>query len=323
MVITALIDSVYNLARASHRLIRSTRLLRVRVMDSDKGSKDNNSIIFSGNKVEDWFKFDRQVLRWVRKTYGDSGVKMWNETAIVIDEHSVDAIAQDTYECIAKREGLKDADRYYDWDHFWSVRYQEGWRKEILGNIRDYVEGRTSDRAFQHMIELTQDELPSLRSGLQTKFAKATPSVIRSMEAEYEAGIPDKPGAVVFPKGVDIEAKVEQLEDRKRTLWFLCPEGIRKDYVYGKEPKLVRIVLNHLSCEYRHDVNRMLDIHKLQLQFKDKEVPEGMEIEGYSDEWLPTWKTLRATLLKTAEALRNDSSSSTSTSTLPLSLIHI
>ena len=114
MVITALIDSVYNLARASHRLIRSTRLLRVRVMDRDKESKDNNSIIFSGNKVEDWFKFDRQVLRWVRKTYGDSGVKMWNETAIVIDAQSVDAIAQDTYECIAEREGLKDADRYYD-----------------------------------------------------------------------------------------------------------------------------------------------------------------------------------------------------------------
>ena len=59
-----------------------------------------NSIIFSGKKVEDWFKFDRQILRWVRKTYGVSGEKLWSETAIVIDRQSVDAIAQDTYEAL-------------------------------------------------------------------------------------------------------------------------------------------------------------------------------------------------------------------------------
>ena len=285
--------------------------------DKDKESRGTTNIVFCGSKVEEWFKFDRQVLRWVRKKYGDSGVKLWNETAIAIDASSVDAIAQDTYESIADSEGFKEADRYYDWDHFWSVRYQGIWRKKTLCSIRDYVEERTSNRAFQHMIELTPDELPTLRSGLQLKFAKATPTVIRSMEQEYEAGIPEKPGAQIFPKGINIEEKVEQLEDRKRTLWFLCPEGIRANYLYGKEPKLVRIVLNHLSSEYRHDVNRMLDIHKVQLQFKGKEVPSGMEIEGYSDEWLPAWKTLRETLLKTAEALRNDSSSSSSPSSLP------
>ena len=281
--------------------------------DKDKDYRSTNSIIFSGRKVDEWFKFDRQILRWVRKTYGDSGVKLWSETAIAIDASSVDSIAQDTYESIADSEGFKDADRYWEWDHFWSVRYQQIWRNKTLAGIRDYVEGRTSHRAFQHMMELTADELPSLRSGLQTKFAKATPTVIRSMEQEYEAGMPDSPGKPVFPKGIDIEVKVEQLEDRKRTLWFLCPEGIRKDYVYGQEPKLVRIVLNHLSSDYRHDVNRMLDIHKVQLQLQGSKVPEGTEIEGYSDEWLPTWKTLRATLLKTAEAMSNDSSSSSST----------
>ena len=113
------------------------------------------------------------------------------------------------------------------------------------------------------------------------------------MEQEFDAGLPSKPGAVVFPAGIDIEEKIEQLEDRKRTLWFLCPEKLRKKYEYGKDPKLVRIVLTHLSSEYRHDVNRMLDIHKLELKIKGQEVPEGTEVEGYSDEWLPEWRKLR------------------------------
>ena len=126
------------------------------------------------------------------------------------------------------------------------------------------------------------------------------------MEQEYEAGLPSKPGAVVFPKGIDIETKIEALEDRRRTLWFLCPEKLREEYVYGKAPKLVRIVLNHLSSEYRHDVNRMLDIHKVQLEVRGQPVPSELEIEGYQDEWLPEWKTLRECLLKTKEALGND-----------------
>jgi hypothetical protein len=163
------------------------------------------------------------------------------------------------------------------------------------------------------MVGLTAEGLPTLRSDLQKFFAKATGTVSRCMEQEYEAGIPDKPGDKPFPLGINIEKEVEQLEDMKRTLWFLCPEKLRNEYAYGKEPKLVRIVLNHLSTEYRHDVNRMLDIHKIQLQIKGNAVPIGLDVEGYSDEGLPEWKTLRETLLKTAEALGNDSTSTTST----------
>ena len=287
-------------------------------MDNDKEIRGTTNIIFSGAKVEEWFKFDRQVLRWVRRNYGSAGVKLWNETATVIDAHSVNAVGQDTYESLIESEGFKEADRYYDWGHFWPVDYQRSWRTKTRGLIRDYVEGRCDDRAFQHMIELTDDKLPTIRSDLQKKFAKATSTVVRRMEQEYEAGIPGKPGDKPFPIGINIEEKVEQLEDRKRTLWFLCPEHIRVTYLYGQESKLVRIVLNHLSSEYRPDVNRMIDLHKIQLKLAGKEVPAGVDVEGYSDEWLPAWKELRDTLLKTAEALGNDkSSSSSSSSSLP------
>ena len=281
-------------------------------MSSKKDSDSKtNDIVFSGKRVEDWFKFDRQVLRYVRKKYGKVGEQLWLETATAIDENSVSAIAQDTYSDLVNREGFKEAKEYWNWDHFWSVSYQDSCRARIYSGIRDYVEERTEGRAFQHMVELETSALPKLRSGMQYKFAKATPQVVRRMELEYEAGLPDKPGAVVFPEGCDIELKLEKLEDRKRTLWYLCPEALRKDYEFGREPKLVRIVLTHLSSEYRPDVNRMLDMHKLQLQIAGKPVPAGMEIEGYDDEWLPTWKMLRETLLKTSEALGNNAESAT------------
>ena len=82
------------------------------------------------------------------------------------------------------------------------------------------------------MLELKKDDYPHMRSKMQRKFAKATPATIRRMEQDYEAGLPSKPGAVVFPPGIDIETKIEELEDRKRTLWFLCPESIREGYHY-------------------------------------------------------------------------------------------
>ena len=91
---------------------------------SNRSNRDKeastNSIIFNGKKVDDWFRFDRQVTRWIRKTYGDYGIKLWNETAIAIDANSVGSIANDTYESLIESESQKDADYYYSWDYFWT-----------------------------------------------------------------------------------------------------------------------------------------------------------------------------------------------------------
>ena len=84
--------------------------------------------MFSGKRAEDWFKFDRQVLRYVRKKYGKVGEQLWLETATAIDESSVSAIAQDTYSDLVNREGFKEAKEYWNWDHFWSVSYQDSCR---------------------------------------------------------------------------------------------------------------------------------------------------------------------------------------------------
>ena len=72
----------------------------------DSDSKTND-IVFSWKKVEDWFKFDRQVLRYVRKKYGKVGEQLWLETATVIDDNSFSAIAQDTYSDLVNQLGNK------------------------------------------------------------------------------------------------------------------------------------------------------------------------------------------------------------------------
>ena len=148
---------------------------------TEKSEKTTNEIIFSGKKVEDWFRFDRQVLRAVRKKFGTVGEKLWSETAIAIDENSVAAIANDSYAEILRKEGFKEAAQYWDWEYFWSVAYQKSYRERMYVGIRDYVEERTSGRAFQHMVEVQVEDLPTLRSALQRKFAKATPALIRRM----------------------------------------------------------------------------------------------------------------------------------------------
>ena len=71
--------------------------------NSDKEASTNN-IIFDGKKVDDWFRFDRQVTRWIRKTHGDYGIKLWNETAIAIDGNSVVAIGNDSYVSLIESE---------------------------------------------------------------------------------------------------------------------------------------------------------------------------------------------------------------------------
>ena len=89
-------------------------------------SKESNStdVVFAGVSVENWFKFDRQVMRYVRKKFGDAGEQLWMETAPVIDNSTVEAIATAVYEEKIRSDGIKEATSYWEWDHFWSVEYQ-------------------------------------------------------------------------------------------------------------------------------------------------------------------------------------------------------
>ena len=64
-------------------------------------------VVFDGENIAEWFRFDRQVLRRAKKLYGKYGDKLWNGTTTPIDAQTVDAIAQDTYDVILKNGGAE------------------------------------------------------------------------------------------------------------------------------------------------------------------------------------------------------------------------
>ena len=279
---------------------------------SEKDQIDwNATVIFDGSNVEEWFRFDRQVLRFVKKEYGDYGIKLWNGTTIEIDANSVEAIANDTYESMVKIKGRKEADINYWSVEFWTVDWQQKWRDDAVSSIRDYVESRTRDKAFRFLTELDNDDWPMLRSKLQKEYARATAAKIKVLEMEYDLGLVAQ-GQQAFPPGVNMEEKLYALNQRRTRLWFLAPEHLRKDYRHGKSEYMVRIILNHLTdMSYLGRLDTVIMMHKFKLQQQGINVPEDTQIENYSDEWLPAYKDVKENLLSTYETIQLSEAKST------------
>ena len=78
-------------------------------------------VIFTGINVEDFFRFERQVLRWCKYKYGDYGAKLWQNTTVTIDANTVDSVGQDAWESILEKRGTKEASENWEWDYFWTV----------------------------------------------------------------------------------------------------------------------------------------------------------------------------------------------------------
>ena len=53
--------------------------------------KEAVDIVFDGKKLANWFIYDRQVLRFMRKKYGIIGEQIWLGTSIPIETATVDA----------------------------------------------------------------------------------------------------------------------------------------------------------------------------------------------------------------------------------------
>jgi len=100
--------------------------------------KEAVDIVFDGKKLANWFIYDRQVLRFMRKKYGIIGEQIWLGTSIPIETATVDAIAQDVYWEIVRKENHKEASEYWGWDYFWTVSYQQKWRENVVTCMFDY-----------------------------------------------------------------------------------------------------------------------------------------------------------------------------------------
>ena len=275
--------------------------------DPAHGFVKDEDFVFSGDQIKDWFRLDRVVTRWSKKKYHKQGPQLWNDSAVPIDQQTVAAVAQDTYGTILKVDGFKEATAYYEWNHFWTVAYQQQWRADAIEGIKDFVESKSTGKAVKLLTELEEDKWPALRAIMMRKFAKTTPRQVKAMENEYIAGLPKSAGAAPFPKGIDIEMKLFDLEQHKLTLWLICPEERRDTYYHAKDATLVRIILNHVNSDYMPDLNRVIDLHKVERRRLGLAVPADAAAENYDDEWLPDYEVIKTCLEATYETLQKDS----------------
>ena len=113
---------------------------------------EGRRVILSGKDLQDWFKFDRQALRWCRRKYGDElGPRLWNDAFRHLDESSVTAIAQDVYDNMLRVDGYKEASNYYDWDWFWTVDYQRAERERMIAKLYDFIEEHCDGKRHSRM----------------------------------------------------------------------------------------------------------------------------------------------------------------------------
>ena len=138
------------------------------------------------------------------------------------------------------------------------------------------------------------------------QFGSGSGGNIHEKEIDYDRGMPEK-GKVAFPAGCDMSEKLRKLESRR--LYFLKMAGsdeLRRTYIYCQESKLVRIVLEHVNKnEYGDCVKRVLELVKMQRlvrrtmdgdAFAIDAIPDN-HARSFSDDWLPSWVVLKASLL--------------------------
>ena len=102
----------------------------------------------------------------------------------------------------------------------------------------------------------------SMRDYMFRRFGAGQPEVLQERVRLYLLGIPDSHG-VAFPPRVDIEEKLDTLEEEREYLLDMCPSELRNTYDDGKEETLVRILLRHLPAEYDAAVKTVKDLARL------------------------------------------------------------
>jgi hypothetical protein len=155
--------------------------------------------------------------------------------------------------------------------------------------------------------EVGIDNASSLRKALKKQYGGASEDV-KHREEIFENGMPEK-GKKVFPKGIDIEAKLRQLFREWQELVLLCPEENKETYKYAKESELVKICLKHLRhTEYDQTIKELLNDIKFDrklaramaggnVEDAEDDNLEDWEYRNYKDDWVPSFEKLRDKLV--------------------------
>ena len=278
---------------------------------------------FSGKTKDQSFEvFDEKVLTWCRKQFGDNYAKgLWHnklteiENLLLDDEEdnfTFEMHCATVYEVLALKSP-KEADHLYQSERFWSKKWQLEFRQRCRERIFCHLEEVVSGEAARQLRKSGVKKMKTMRDFMFRRFGAGQPEVLQERVRKYLLGIPDTNG-VAFPPRVDIEAKLDALEEEREYLLEMCPVELRDTYEDGKEETLIRLLLRQLPAEYDGAVKAVKDLARLRKYSERGKLEAITNCEdntraNYAIDYLPDYAELRFELIRTyqlAERRRNE-----------------
>ena len=282
--------------------------------DSIKEMKRESFHFFGTKGKVKWVDFEKSIARHFRMKFGSIGEKLWmNELPIIEGDNAIGLQefadhAQEVLEAIGYSQPQKYALFKPRNSGFWEVDWHVKWRKQEYSRLYDVVAMRCRGQAAITLEALPRDKAPSVRKYLMKKYGGASADV-RRREKIFDAGMPDKPGAKAFPKGINMEDKLDRLKAEWVQLTLMCPAEHRAEYEYAKESYLVKMVVKHITnTEYYPAYEQLLNkievariakraVGNDNLLDAEEIDREDWEQRNYQDGWLPSFDALYSKLV--------------------------
>ena len=203
-------------------------------------------------KEEEWDTFDRRMTRHMRNKLDLFGEKLWQGqignvadfTSTELQEHVLSV-----YNSLTVTKPKEAKELWKKGSDFFKKSWHVAWLGRQANLMVDYIEDHAEGQAEVEVVNFNGDK-KMIRQHLYDQFGSGSGSDIHTQELEYEKGLPDGNG-VAFKPGADITAKLRLLEGRRIYFWKMCEPSKIKSYVFCHEPKLVRIVLEHINEDYK------------------------------------------------------------------------
>ena len=204
------------------------------------------------------------------------------------------------YEVLAIKSP-KEADHLYASDRFWEKKWQLEFRQRCRERIFCYLEEACSGEAVRQLRKLGVRMMESMREYMFRRFGAGQPEVFQERVRLYLLGMPDPSGSP-FPPTVNMEIKLDELEEEREYLLKMCPADMRDTYEDGKEETLVRLLERLLPAEYDQAVKAVKDLARLRKYSKGGKLDAITNCEdntraNYATDYLPNYAELRFELI--------------------------
>ena len=275
-------------------------------------SKDTVEKKFNGKASGlSWTEFEDGIMSWGRPKYGDKYARgLWEDTLLKIEdldmENDVD-VYDFTNLCemvfdVLRRESLKTAESLYSSDRFWTKKFQLEERQAQREKLYTYLETILDSEPFRQLKVQGVVKMNSFREHLYVRFGGGEPEVLNERVRLYLLGMPKREGYPSFPHDVNMEDKLNQLEEERDYFFKACPKEKRDTFDPASETRLTRVVLEHVPPNYDEAVERVKTMIKFRkMHAGDVEASfthlQSQIHQNFNSDWLPQYIELRSELV--------------------------